>query len=366
MSDRQIGRGSQEWRGYCSALPGAFDVSFEADGLVWPLTLEQSSLGVLAEKHAILGGGPHPAPIPYEACRAAALRPLAGLHAEHLNGDCIRAGLRKIDEIALEHRAKYIWLESRSAVSSVDFNEFGYGSANGSCFIVDASDGWFDRVKSDARRRMRQSLEKLDFIVVGRGPGGCFWENASPEVEWAIKSMRDLKVQQAGSELWNDEIWRIRERWACDGLAILTGARLKGSGHTPMVGWWYTGLEHLSAPNDAEALWAAADPDYLSHHIGYGLAHETIRWLSEKGKRLVDVGQGQFGWRAYDAPSPKDLSISVFKSRLGGSCRALYRWEKFYDPDFGVLVAEARLDRLKGGRLKAALRDYLRGHRSEG
>jgi len=343
---RQVGRGSDEWRQYCSVLPGAVDVSFEAEGLVWPLTLEQSTLGILAEKHPILGGGPRPAPIPHEGCRVAEIRPVVGPHAQHVNGDCICAGLRKIDEVAVEYGAKYVRLESRGAVTSMDFNEFGYGAANGSCFVVDAGEGWFDRVKPDARRRMRQSLDKLDFVVVGRD-GSNFWEKTSTEVEWAIRSMRELKVKQAGSELWNDEIWRIRERWACEGLAILTGARLKGSEHTPMVGWWYTGLGHLSAPNDAEALWAAADPDYLSHHIGYGLAHETIRWLSEKGKRRVDVGQGQFGWRTYDAPSPKDLSISTFKGRLGGVCRPLYRWEKFYDRDFAVLVAEARLSRLK-------------------
>ena len=236
----------------------------------------------------------------------------------------------KIDELAKANNVIYsrFFIDPLSTGFLGDFQKIspflklGYNAISLTTNILDLSlpeKEMFKNIRDSYQYDIRSAIE-LDLAV-------DFFDksNVSDEI---FKTYKDIYFSAAGKEVGTPERWNVTRELIKQGQAVLALEKNK-------EGKFISGVIAFTYKNNAYYALGATIPDFKEiNGISHLLQWEIIKYLKARNFNHYDLGRNVYPIISDEVYTPKELSISFFKSGFGGEIYPLIRGEKFYSADY--------------------------------
>jgi hypothetical protein len=135
------------------------------------------------------------------------------------------------------------------------------------------------------------------------------------------------------------ETFEMMYEWILSGHGMLCGASLNDR---------FAGFSYIMLYKDGAFYGSASDdPDFETDiPISHVIQWRVIQWLKEQGYKKYEIGFSTYSAQIHDVPSPKEMSISLFKRGFGGNTVPNFRGIKYYDKDFMEADLRMKLNNL--------------------
>jgi len=253
----------------------------------------------------------------------------------------VKSIFEKIDEIAKENSvvyAKFFFdpLVENFRSDSPRFNPFlklGFNDVSLTTNIIDLSlpeEELFKNIRDGYQYDIR-SAAKLNLTVE-------FFDknNISDDIFGIYK---DIYFSAAGKEVGTAERWNATHDLIRQGNAVL--ALEKNAD-----GKFIAGIIVFTYKNQAYYAFGATAKDYKDESgISHLLQWEIIKYLKAHNFGHYELGCNFYPILSDEVRTPKEVSISFFKSGFGGAILPLFRGEKFYDAEYLRLRKEDMINK---------------------
>lgn len=265
-----------------------------------------------------MGGDPMPFP--------ATLNDLSETKAAKL----IKSAFERAEGLAKENSVAYVKFFSDPLTDDSEdgpgkFNQFlksGFSDVSLTTNVVDLSlseEELFKNIRDGYQYDIR-SAGKMNLSV-------DFFDknNISEQI---FRAYKDIYFSAAGKEVGTKNRWDATYELIRGGNAIL--ALEKDSS-----GKFISGVVFFAYKQAAYYAFGATAADFKEiNGISHFLQWEIIKHLKANGFRYYELGCNFYPIISDEVRTPKEISISFFKSGFGGSIKPLFRGEKFYNAEY--------------------------------
>ncbi len=261
-------------------------------------------------------------PVPFPALRSDL--------SESKSAKLLKSAFERIDALAREKSVMYAKffsdpLADDSEYGPGKFNQLlksGFGDVSLTTNIVDLSlpeEQLFKNIRDGYQYDIRSAGKtglSIDFFDKN---------NISDRI---FKIYKDIYFSAAGKEVGT------RERWDATYGLIKAGAAVLAL-EKDSSGKFASGVIFFVYKQSAYYAFGATAADFkemngISHFLQWGI----IKYLKSNNFRQYELGCNFYPIISDEVRTPKEISISFFKSGFGGRIKPLFRGEKFYDAEY--------------------------------